>query len=82
MQSNQYELSKNKNAGVSLFANRRQRDFYDENGDNFNEYIDSYKHELLVANIKESGIEERVITHLSKKTKRELSLLMVKMKIL
>ena len=30
-------LSKNKNAGVSLFANRRQRDFYDENGDNFSE---------------------------------------------
>ena len=43
---------------------------FDENGDNFNEYIDSYKHELLVANIKESGIEERVITPVIKKMYR------------
>jgi len=48
---------------------------FDENGDNFNEYIDSYKHELLVANIKESGIEERVITQLSKKNVSDFFLL-------
>tara|TARA_B100001996_G_scaffold147900_1_gene112640 strand:- start:1840 stop:2412 length:573 start_codon:yes stop_codon:yes gene_type:complete len=38
-----------------------------EKGDNFKEYIDSYEHKLLVANIKESGIEEQVIGELSKK---------------
>ena len=30
-------VSKNKNAGVSLFVNKRERDAYDANGDNFSE---------------------------------------------
>ena len=31
------------------------------NGDNFQDYIENYKHGTLVANIKESGIENEVI---------------------
>lgn len=30
-------VAENKNSGVSFFVNRRQRDFYDHNGDNFSE---------------------------------------------
>ena len=30
-------VSKNENSGISFFLNKRQRDFYDHNGDNFSE---------------------------------------------
>lgn len=30
-------IAKSKNAGISFFVNRRERDFYDANGDNFSE---------------------------------------------
>lgn len=30
-------ISKNENSGISFFLNKRQRDFYDHNGDNFSE---------------------------------------------
>ncbi len=41
-------------------------DINKENED-FNKYINSYQHKFLVANIKESGIEERVIHELNDK---------------
>tara|TARA_Y100001958_G_C21181551_1_gene511318 strand:- start:385 stop:957 length:573 start_codon:yes stop_codon:yes gene_type:complete len=41
-------------------------DIHKENED-FNKYINSYQHKFLVANIKESGIEERVINKLNDK---------------
>ena len=36
------------------------------NGDNFQDYIENYKHGTLVANIKESGIENEVIEIIKK----------------
>tara|TARA_B100001741_G_scaffold146147_1_gene120569 strand:+ start:143 stop:715 length:573 start_codon:yes stop_codon:yes gene_type:complete len=40
---------------------------FGEKGYDFNDYINLYSHNLLVANIKESGIENEVITKLNKK---------------
>ncbi len=42
-------VSKSKNAGVSLFINNRNRDFYDHNGDNFSE-LTTLKNTALGAN--------------------------------
>ena len=37
LRANSTYVSENKNAGVSFFLNKRERDFYDHNGDNFSE---------------------------------------------
>ena len=39
----------------------------EENKEDFSYYINFYEHQLLVANIKESGIEEQVVDELEKK---------------
>ena len=40
-----------------------------ENGDNFEDYIDNYKHGTLVLNIKEAGIENEVLKIVKKNKK-------------
>ena len=39
----------------------------EENKEDFSDYINFYEHQLLVANIKESGIEEQVVDELERK---------------
>ncbi len=43
-------ISKNRNSGISLFMNHRERDFYDANGDNFSE-IPLIKNTAIGANL-------------------------------
>ncbi len=61
----------NKNNGIEIDIRADEEklvlahDIY-ENKVNFADYIKYYNHELLVANVKESGIEEQVIAELAK----------------
>ncbi len=66
------ELNKiDKNSGVEIdLRNYENRIILShdpgENGEDFVEYIDNYNHKLLIANVKEAGIELKIIDELKK----------------
>jgi hypothetical protein len=46
-----------------------------KNGDFFNDYLDEYKHDTLILNIKESGIEDLVLQEVKKRNIKKFFLL-------
>ena len=65
------KLSVNFGVEIDIRANNGalilSHDLNQKNSSNLNDYLDVYNHQFLVANIKESGIEEEVINALETK---------------
>ena len=53
-----------RNHGKNLILNH---DAFDENGDNFEKWLDYYQHKFLIINVKEEGLESKIFNILRKK---------------